>query len=143
MPDKRVDMDIGKIEAAVQDQQDKIMGQVKTGAYLRQLRQDADLSLSQLGAQLGVSKSFLSAVEQGVKTMSDHFIRELSNFYDIDENCLYELLGRVPLLAREELDEVSNLQKLLSEIRRDKKLTDEKKQKLYDQMYKLYKNFPE
>lgn len=143
MPHRRFDVDIGRLEAEVQGQQEKIMGQVKTGAYLRQLRNDANLSLSDMGLKLGFSKAYLSNIEQGVKTMSDHFIRQIADFYNIDENIIYDLLGRVPLLAREQLDEDSNLQQLLSEIKRDKKLTDEKKQKLFQQMYRLYKNFPE
>ena len=137
MPDKRIDVDIGKA------QEEKIIGQVKAGTYLKSLRNDRLLSLADLGVCLGVSKTYLSAIEQGVKTMSDHFIREIANFHGIDENIIYELLGRVPLLAREQLDEASNLQQLLSEIKRDKRFDDEKKQKLFQQMYRLYKNFPE
>lgn len=117
--------------------------QIKTGLYLRELRLNHDLSLAALGSELGVSAPYLSNVEQGTKNMSDHFVRQIADFYHIDETILFEMLGRVPLLAREQLDESSNLQELLVEIKRDKKLTEENKQKLFDQMYKLYKNFPE
>jgi transcriptional regulator with XRE-family HTH domain len=136
-------IDIEKIDADMHNQQEKLMGQLRAGAYLKQLRTDNDLSLADLGKKLGVSAAYLSNIEQGVKSMSDHFIRQISDYYEIDETCLFELLGRVPLLAREQLDEANSLQDLLVEIKRDKKLTDEKKQKLFDQMYKLYKNFPD
>lgn len=141
--DRNKDINIEKIDAETQDHQDKIMGQIRAGAYLKQLRSEKELSLVGLGEQLGVSAAYLSNVESGVKSMSDHFVRQVAEFFEIDENVIFELLGRVPLLAREQLNEDSNLQELLVEIKRDKKLTDERKQKLFDQMYKLYKEFPE
>lgn len=137
MKNRGPDIDVEK------DQQDKILGQLKAGSYLKQLRQDMELSLADLGRKLGVSAAYLSNIEQGVKTMSDHFVRQIAEYFEIDETVVFDLLGRVPLLAREQLDEASNLQELLVEIKRDRKLTDEKKQILFDQMYKLYKNFPE
>jgi transcriptional regulator with XRE-family HTH domain len=143
MPHRKKEVDIAKIDAEIHDQQLKLMGQTRAGGYLRQLRAERELSMAQLGEQLGVSSAYLSNVESGVKSMSDHFIRQIADFYDVDEVTLFDLLGRVPLLAREQLNEASNLQDLLVEIKRDKKLTEDKKQMLFDQMYKLYKNFPE
>lgn len=131
MKDNRVDVDIGKEH------------QIRAGAYLKSLRLEQGLSLTALGDKLDVSAAYLSNVESGTKTMSDHFVRQIADLYKLDENVLFDLLGRVPLLAREQLDEDSNLQQLLSEIKRNKKLTEEKKQKLFQQMYNLYKNFPE
>lgn len=125
----------------IQEQQEKILGQVKAGMFLKRLRAEEELSMADLGKELGVSSAYLSNCESGVKSMSDHFVRQISDYFKIDENVFFGLLGRVPLLAKEELDEDSNLQKLLSEIRRDPKLDEEKKQKLYDQMYRLYKSF--
>lgn len=140
LPNRRNDIDIN---LKIQEQHEKILGQVTAGAYIKQLRVESGMSLADLGIKLGVSSAYLSNVEQGVKTMSDYFVRQVADFFYIDENILFDLLKRTPLLAKEELEEESNLQKLLIEIRRDNKLTDERKQKLYDQMYKLYKNFPE
>jgi transcriptional regulator with XRE-family HTH domain len=137
LKNNRIDEDVGK------EQKEKINGQIRTGYYLKTLRLEHDLSLTKLGNKLGVSAAYLSNVETGAKPMSDHFIRQIADFYMLDENVLFELLGRVPLLAREQLDEDSNLQQLLSEIKRNKKLTEEKKQQLFQQMYNLYKNFPE
>lgn len=131
MKDNRVDVDIGKEH------------QIRAGAYLKSLRLEQGLSLTALGDKLDVSAAYLSNVESGTKTMSDHFVRQIADLYKLDENVLFDLLGRVPLLAREQLNEDSNLQQLLSEIKRNKKLTEEKKQKLFQQMYNLYKNFPE
>jgi transcriptional regulator with XRE-family HTH domain len=135
----KTDLNIQSIE----EQQEKVFGQIKAGAFLKQLRMEREFSLALLGEHLGVSAAYLSGIEQGVKTMSDAFIREISEFFEVDENTIFELLGRVPLLAREQLDEADSLQELLVEIKRNPKLTDEKKQKLFDQMYELYKNFPE
>lgn len=137
------DKDKDKVNDEINDQQVKIMGQIKAGTHLKQLRLEKKLSLVVLGEKLGVSAAYLSNIEQGVKTMSDHFIRQIADFYSIDETIIFELMNRVPLLAREQLDESNNLQSLLVEIKRNKKLTDEKKQKIFDQMYKLYRDFPE
>jgi transcriptional regulator with XRE-family HTH domain len=139
----RKEVDIKKLDIEIQEQQRKISGQVRTGSLLRQLRIERELSLTALGEQLGVSSAYLSNIEQGVKAMSDHFTRQIADFYNVDENTLFGLLGRVPLLAREQLDEAGGLQDLLVEIKRNPKLTEEKKQRLFDQMYELYKNFPE
>lgn len=141
MPKK--DFNIDELDAEIQQQQEKLLGQVRAGAYLKQIRIENEMSLALLGEKLGVSAAYLSNIEQGVKSMSDHFIRQIADFYVIDENNIFELLNRVPLLAREQLIEATSLQELLVEIKRNKKLTEDKKQRLFDQMYSLYKNFPE
>lgn len=143
MPTKHNEVDIDQLDAQTQGQQEKLQGQIRAGAYLKQLRNDRQLSLSALGEHLGVSSAYLSNIESGVKSMSDYFARQVADFFEIEENILFELLGRVPLLAKEELVGDSNLQKLLTEIRIDPRFDDERKQKLYDQMYRLYKTFPE
>lgn len=113
----------------------------QTGAYLKRLRLDKGLSLVGLGEELGVSAAYLSNVESGNKSMSDYFVRQIADFYKQDETVLFEMLDRVPLLAREQLMEDSNLQSLLVEIKRNKKLSDAEKQNLFQQMYELYKKF--
>jgi transcriptional regulator with XRE-family HTH domain len=130
-----------RILDSAEEQINKLTGQVRAGSYLRQLRTERELSLVSLGEHLGVSAAYLSNVEQGVKSMSDHFVRQIAEFFGIDETIIFSFLGRVPLLAREQLDENWHLQALLVEIKRNKKLTDDKKQKLFNQMYELYKNF--
>jgi transcriptional regulator with XRE-family HTH domain len=140
---KKKQVDINRLDADTVGQQEKLQGQIRAGAFLKQLRAERELSLVALGEKLGVSSAYLSNIESGVKSMSDHFVRQIADFFHVDENSIFELLGRVPLLAREQLDEESTLQDLLVEIKRDPKLTDERKQKLFDQMYYLYKNFPE
>lgn len=131
------------IKKEAEEQAAKLSKQVTAGTYLRQLRAQADLSLAKLGKELGVSAFYLSEVERGLKAMSDHFIRDISDFYNINESELFNILGRVPLLAREQLYEDNNLQKLLVEIKRNKKFTDEQRQEFFHRVYELYKNFPE
>lgn len=134
-------IDIDKLDADTQGKREKLRGQIRAGAYLRQLRQERELSLATLGKQLGVSSAYLSNVEQGVKAMNDYFVRQISGYFQINENNIFDLLGRVPLLAREQLEENEHLQSLLVEIKSNPKLTDEKKQRLISQMYELYKKF--
>lgn len=130
-------------EKDVSEQEKKILGQVKAGFYLKSIRAEHELSLVSLGKELNVSAAYLSGVEQGTKTMSDYFVRIISDFYQIDENIIFELLNRVPLLAREQLEENKDIQELLAEIKKNKKISEDKKQKLFQQMIELYKNFPE
>lgn len=113
----------------------------RTGTYLKRLRTNKELSLTTLGEQLGVSAAYLSNVENGNKEMSDYFVRQIADFYKVDETVVFGLLDRVPLLAREQLNEDSNLQSLLVEIKQNKKLNDAEKQKFFQQMYELYKKF--
>jgi len=59
---------------------------------------------------------------------SDRFMGILCKFYDIDEDELFKLWGKVPMLAKDEIENNATLQKTLREISRNTKLTDEKKQ---------------
>lgn len=133
--------DIRQLEIDIRNQQEKLIGQAKAGAYLKQLRSDLGLSLADLGTKLNVSAAYLSNIEQGVKTMSDIFIRQISEYYDINEDLIYELLGRPLLSAREELEDSPELQQLLAHIRKNKQLSDDKKEELIHKMRRLYVEF--
>jgi len=107
------------------------------GEYLTKLRTEQEQSLSFVGKKIGVSSNYLSEIERGLKTPSDEVLRELAKYYDIPEHEIFDKIGRVPLQAREELEENEMLQRTLVQIRK-KNLSEDKKQKLYEEVYRIY-----
>ncbi|WP_088225255.1 hypothetical protein [Desulfosporosinus sp. FKB] len=87
-----------------------------------------------------MSTAYLSDIERG-KMPSDRFIGVLANFYELNEDELFKLWGKTPMLAKDEINNNPTLQKTLREISRNAKLTDAKKEELYDEIYKTYVRF--
>lgn len=116
----------------------QLLRQFDAGQYLKQLR--GNRTLATLSKELSVSSAYLSDIERG-KMPSDRFMGVLADFYEIDEDELFKLWGKVPMLAKDEIQNNATLQRTLREISRNKKLTDEKKEKLYDEIYKTYLRF--
>lgn len=109
------------------------------GRYLYQLRMQKRLSLAKVSIHIGINPMALSEIEHGIRLPSDDITRNISNFYDIDENILFKLIDKVPLGAKEELEQSPVLQKTLLEIKRSnmcRKLKDE----LYTEMYEKVLN---
>ena len=115
-----------------------MINQVVAGEFLLKTRHEKDLSLAQVCEHVSCSLNYLSEIERGKKLPSDHLIRELADFYEISEAELFNNFGKVPLTAKEELEDNTGLQRTLLEIRKDQKLTDDQKQSLYDHLYTLY-----
>lgn len=109
----------------------------RLGRYVADRRAKSGLSLARLAVRIGVNPSFLSEVERGNKVPDDEFIRNFAAFFQIDENDLFEMLDRVPLMAREELENQTMLQKVLKELG-GSKLSNRKKQEIYEQFYQIY-----
>lgn len=120
------------------DKRDELLRSLELGQYLLSLRSERNVSLAKIGAVLEVSANYLSEIERGRKTPSDSLIRGLANYFQIDEDILYKKLGRVPLGAMEELHESEELQSVLSEIKKNPKIKEGDKEKLYKQLRLLY-----
>lgn len=133
--------DFDEIKKKVEERSNEAVRRVVTGEFLKEMRSKKELSLVQLGEGLSVSAHYLSAVERGVKSMSDYFIREIAKFYKVDETVIFNLLGRIPLLTIEELKETPQLNEMIINIFRNTKLDDDQKQQLIDNMYKLYEDY--
>ena len=116
----------------------QLLRQFDSGQYLKQLR--GKRTLAALGKELAISSAYLSDIERG-KMPSDRFIGLIADFYEIDEDELFKLWGKVPMLAKDEIQNNTTLQRTLREISRNSKLTDEKKEELYDEIYKTYLRF--
>lgn len=122
------------------EKKEQLIRQIETGEYLLKLRNEKGISLAKVGETLKVSSNYLSEIERGLRIPSDHLIRTIADFYNINENDLFRRFGKIPLTAREELEGNETLQKALSEIRSNPNLTEEHKQSLYDELFKLYKD---
>jgi transcriptional regulator with XRE-family HTH domain len=106
------------------------------GKYLKELR--GDRSLTEVGKMLGMSGNYVSSVEKGRLVPSDNYIMLIADYYGVDVDDLFIRWGKVPILAREVVKQNETLQKVLSEIARDKRLTDDEKNEMYDEVYKTY-----
>jgi hypothetical protein len=65
-------------------------------------------------------------------------VRDIAKFYSINETELFEMLGRVPLAAKEELEDCPTLSRLLSEIGTNSSLTKEDREVFYKKMHEQY-----
>lgn len=117
----------------------QLIRQAETGDFLIKVRNEMGLSLDKVGERLGVSKNTLSVLERGLKVPSDRLIRQISDFYGIEEPVLFGMLGKVPLTAREELENNNTLQRILYDIGKSS-LADEQKTAVYNAMYKHFKS---
>lgn len=103
------------------------------GLYIHECRIRRKLSLQVLGVRLGVNPSYLGQVERGERVPDDDFIRNLSELCKFDENYLYDRLGKVPLIAREELERHVLLQEMLKKMGMSS-LSEQKKDDIYQHL---------
>ncbi|WP_206812620.1 helix-turn-helix domain-containing protein [Paradesulfitobacterium ferrireducens] len=115
-------------------------GLKRLGQYLFELRLRRDLSLAQVSCKVGTNASYLSEIEHGRKMPDDNLMRELAEFYGLDENNLFEMVGKVPLSVREELESNVLLQRILKEIA-GMSFNSETKQELYLKFYQTFRKF--
>ena len=57
---------------------------IKFGNYIRTLRTEKGLSLTQLGAQFGVDSGALSKIETGKKEFDEKYLSNLANTFNLD-----------------------------------------------------------
>ena len=120
-------------------EREKLLKYYDAGRYLKELR--GERSLTEIGKRLGMSGNYVSSVEKGRLVPSDNYILLIADYYGIDVDDLFIRWGKVPILAREVVKNNETLQKVLSEIARDKRLTDDEKNDLYDEVYKTYQRY--
>ncbi|MBC9786509.1 helix-turn-helix transcriptional regulator [Heliobacterium chlorum] len=113
----------------------------EVGSYLRSLREEKGITLNELGESLKVSVPYLSELERGFKMPSDKLIFELAHFFQLDIEDLFNRFGKVSATAADELEQNPNLQKTVAQIARDKRLTEDQKQALYDEFFNVYHTF--
>ncbi|QGG47668.1 helix-turn-helix domain-containing protein [Heliorestis convoluta] len=123
----------------LEDRSKELLLLASAGQYLKELRLKKELSLAQLSKEVGVGAPYLSELERGLKSPSDHLIHQLADFYDLEEDVLFAKFGKIPIAARVVLGNEPMLLKTLVGIGKHKKIPEDKKQELYDYLHDLYK----
>jgi len=84
---------------------------IDTGNYLQKLRLSKDLTLSSASKYINISPTYLSDIEHGRKLPSDTTIKNIADFYEIDEIELFNKFGKISLTVKELLLSDLNLQR--------------------------------
>jgi DNA-binding XRE family transcriptional regulator len=69
---------------------------IELGIYLRERREEADLSLAKLSKQVGVSRQFLYMVEVGDARPQAHLCERLARALHLDSDVVLLLAGHTP-----------------------------------------------
>lgn len=117
---------------------------VRIGELLRLKRVEKRQSLSEIAEKVGVSINYISEIEKGNKTNpSDDIIVRLAEIFNLDEDDLFDAFNKIPLSARNEIQEYPSLVKALSQLNNDETMSREKKKQFYDKLVYWYKKISE
>lgn len=113
---------------------------IEVGKMLRERRKNFDFTLRFVSEKIGVSENYISEIEKGTKGKipSDLIIRQLAEIYKVDERELFKGFGKIPISLKEELEKNEGLTDTLYRIQKNKKLNDDDRNNLYDEIQKLY-----
>ncbi|MGH2734226.1 MAG: helix-turn-helix domain-containing protein [Actinomycetota bacterium] len=100
------------------------------GAFIREQRRSARLSLRKLSDLAGISNPYLSQIERGLRKPSAEILQAIAKALSISSETLYVRAG----ILEENRDH-----DLMAEILKDTKLTERQKQNLID----TYRNYVE
>jgi transcriptional regulator with XRE-family HTH domain len=99
------------------------------GEFIREQRNNTQLSLRKLSELAGVSNPYLSQIERGLRKPSAEILQQIARALEISSETLYVRAGI--------LEEPGNDVDLVREIRRDPHLTEEQKKTLV----RIYESF--
>ena len=94
------------------------------GAFIREQRQLAELSLRRLAEKAGVSNPYLSQIERGLRRPSAEILQQLAKALELSAETMYVQAG---MLDAEKAPENSGLE---TAIRRAQELTEEQRKAL-------------
>jgi len=94
------------------------------GAFIRQQRQRADLSLRRLADRAGISNPYLSQIERGIRRPSAEILKALSRALQISAESLYSRAGLI--------EDGVNPPTVVEALEADERLTPRHKQVLLD-----------
>lgn len=114
-----------RIEGALSEGRTKL-GEL--GAFIREQRGAARMSLRKLSDQAGISNPYLSQIERGLRKPSAEILQSIAKALRISAETLYERAGFL---------EENRERDLVSEILADRRLTDAQKESLI-QTYRNY-----
>ena len=99
------------------------------GAYIRQQREHAQVSLRELARKAGVSNPYLSQVERGLRRPSAEILQQIARALQVSAETLYVRAGL--------LDARGGNADVVASIAGDLSLTEEQRQRLLD----IYRDF--
>lgn len=100
------------------------------GAFIREQRRLAELSLRKLSEMAGISNPYLSQIERGLRKPSAEILQQLARALELSSETLYVRAG---ILDERDGDVVD----VIGEIRRDPELTEQHKRALVS----IYESF--
>lgn len=110
------------------------------GKELRLTRVNMGLTMLQMSERVGISENFISEIERDKKIPADEkWVYKIANAYKLDPTYLFMRFSKVPGTIVGEFSEFEELAHTLYKISQDKKLSDDKKRKLYRDFQDLYK----
>ncbi|MDX1510469.1 MAG: helix-turn-helix transcriptional regulator [Nitriliruptorales bacterium] len=124
------DAEAPAIDAGAEPDDDKSTRLGDLGAYIRNQRNSAQLSLRNLAKMAGVSNPYLSQIERGLRKPSAEILQAIAKALSISSETLYVKAGI--LEERDPDDDVENA------ISRDRYLTEPQRQALVE-MYRSFR----
>lgn len=107
-----------------EEQQERQQQATDLGAFIRQQRQRADLSLRRLADRAGISNPYLSQIERGIRRPSAEILKALSRALQISAESLYSRAGLI--------EDGANPPTVVEAVEADDRLTPRHKQVLLD-----------
>ncbi|MEG0152042.1 MAG: helix-turn-helix transcriptional regulator [Cellulosilyticaceae bacterium] len=97
----------------------------QAGSKLRAIRKSTNLSVFKVGRAIGVSGSFISQIERGVRAPTDAILISLADLYAIPQSNLFDLYERLEVSELNALLSNPSLRKTFTQITADKNLSEE------------------
>lgn len=118
---------------------------IEAGARIKELRmaKEGKPSVHKVARALHISGNYLSEIERGVKCPSDIILHSMAEYYGVDKVDLCSLYGKVVKENMEFIIANPTLHKTITNIATDKRLTDEEREQIVDEMSNLYKELIE
>ncbi len=82
-----------------------MLSNIELGEFLRETRENKNISLREVEKLTGVGYSHLSMIENGKRNVTPALLKNLSKIYQIDYIELYEKAGYIDLAEKEKLEE--------------------------------------
>ena len=111
-------------ESVAQDTETPAAHDGNVGAFIREQRERANLSLRRLAERAGVSNPYLSQIERGIRRPSAEILKRLSRALEVSAESLYTRAGLI--------DEGSAAPTVVEAIEADTALTPRQKKVLLD-----------
>lgn len=82
-----------------------MLSNIELGEFLKETRENKNISLREVEKLTGVGYSHLSMIENGKRNVTPALLKNLSNIYRVDYIELYEKAGYIDLAEKEKLEE--------------------------------------